>query len=479
MRLRLVYQLSLLLVGTSLLAVIGLAALTATHLRSGFTDYLRAQDEARLASFADGVQQAIARHGLEGLSTRTEALAGPLQGGRPQRREDGARRPTPRREPLGEGPPQPDERAPRGFSVTTPEGSPIWGRPPPRDREVLQRPIEINGRTVAIAHFTPRPEPSDNEANARFLKRQFAGLAGLGLAMVAVAALLAIAVARRWMRPLAAAQAATHRLAQGEFDHRLPPADGRWHDELDDLAQDLNRLAEGLQRLEGSRRRWVAELSHELRTPLTVMRGELDAVADGVRPLNAERLNSLRREVEWLTRLADDFALLARGDLRALPVHRQPTDPAALLAQTRARWAPRLEAAGLASDWQWPDLPACVAADATRLQQVLDNLLGNALAYTQAPGRVAVQAQRQGAQAWCVTVDDSPPGVLDTAERERLFEPLYRRDASRTRAGQSGDDGGSGLGLSIARALVQAHGGSLRADASPLGGLRLVMELPL
>ena len=94
---------------------------------------------------------------------------------------------------------------------------------------------------------------------------------------------------------------------------------------------------------------------------------------------------------------------------------------------------------------------------------------------------MAVQAQRQGAHGWRVTVDDSPPGVPDAAERERLFEPLYRRDASRTRAGQSsvGDDGGSGLGLSIARALVQAHGGSLRAEASPLGGLRLVMELPL
>jgi len=481
MRLRLVHQLSLLLVGTSLLAVVGLAALTATHLRSGFTDYLRAQDTVRLAAFAEGARQAIERHGVDGLAERPEALMAPLLGGPPPRRDDAGGRPPPRREPFGERPPRPDDRGPRGFSVTTPEGDPVWGRRPPRDREVLHQPIEIDGRTVAIAHFAPRREPTDDAADAHFLRRQFAGLAVLGVAMAAVAALVAVAVARRWMRPLAAAQAATHRLAQGEFEHRLPAADGRWRDELDDLAQDLNRLAEGLQRLEGSRRRWVAELSHELRTPLTVMRGELDAVADGVRPLNAERLDSLRREVERLTRLADDFALLARGDLRALPVHRQPTDPAALLAQTRARWAPRLDAAGLASDWQWPDLPTQVQADATRLQQVLDNLLGNALAYTQAPGRVAVQAQRQGAQGWRVTVDDSPPGVPDVAERERLFEPLYRRDASRTRAGQSGvgDDGGSGLGLSIARALVQAHGGSLRAEASPLGGLRLVMELPL
>ncbi|RVT86105.1 ATP-binding protein [Inhella crocodyli] len=477
MRLRLVHQLSLLLVGTSLLAVVGLAALTATHLRSGFTDYLRTQDRARLATFAEGARQAVERHGVQGLAAHPEALMAPLLGGPPPRPDAFGEAPPPR----GERPYRPlraDERALRGFFVTAPDGSLLWGRPPPRPREVLDHPIVLDGRTVAVAHFAPRREASEDEADARFLQRQFAGLAGLGLAMAVLAAGVAVWVARRWMRPLAAAQAATHRLAQGDFEHRLPPAEGRWRDELDDLALDLNRLAEGLQRLEGSRRRWVAELSHELRTPLTVMRGELDAVADGVRPLNAERLDSLRREVGRLTRLADDFALLARGDLRALPVHRQPTDPAALLADTRARWAPRLDAAGLANDWQWPDLPGSVSADATRLQQVLDNLLGNALAYTQAPGRVAVQAQRHGPQGWRVTVDDSPPGVPDAAERERLFEPLYRRDASRSRAGAA-DDGGSGLGLSIARALVQAHGGRLHAEASPLGGLRLVMELPL
>lgn len=474
MRLRLVHQLSLLLVGTSLLAVVGLAVLTATHLRSGFTDYLRAQDTARLAAFVDGARQAIERHGVDGLAARPDALMVPLLGGPPPRPdgfEPGERGDRPRR------PPRADERGPRGFAITTPAGDLVWGRRLPRDREVLRQPIVIDGRTVAVAHFVPRREPGDDEADARFLKRQFAGLTVLGLAMAALAALVAVVVARRWMRPLAAAQAATHRLAQGDFEHRLPPAEGHWRDELDDLAQDLNRLAEGLQRLEGSRRRWVAELSHEWRTPLTVMRGELDAVADGVRPLNAERLDSLRREVERLTRLADDFALLARGDLRALPVHLQPTDPSAQLAHARDRWAPRLQAAGLANEWQWTDLPDRVPADATRLQQVLDNLLGNALAYTQAPGRVVLRAQRSGAKGWCVTVDDTPPGVADAEERERLFEPLYRRDASRTRAA-SADDGGSGLGLSIARALVHAQGGRLHAEASPLGGLRLVMELP-
>lgn len=190
MRFRLAHQLSLLLVGTSLLAVVGLTALTATQLRSGFTDYLRAQDEARLARFAEGVRQSIERHGLEGLATGHEALMAPSLGGPPLRRE-----------PLGDRTSRPDERAPRGFSVTTPEGLPVWGRRPPRDLEVLQRPIEVSGRTVAIAHFTPRPDPSDEEANARFLKRQFAGLAGLGLAMAAMAALVAIIVARRWLPP--------------------------------------------------------------------------------------------------------------------------------------------------------------------------------------------------------------------------------------------------------------------------------------
>ena len=491
MRLRLVHQLSLLLVGTSLLAVLGMAALTATQLRRGFSDYLQAQDEARLARFANSARLAIERHGLVDLSEHPETLLAQLMG-LPEPRV-GASRERPGPPWIGSGGQRHalrphEDRGLRGFAITSPDGRVIWGRnlgaygrPP---GTVMQQPIVMDGQTVAVAQYSPRRDSDPETMDAQFLQRQFTGLALLGGGTAALAALAAVLLARRWVRPLAAAHEATHRLAQGDFAHRLQPRDGRWRDELDDLSTDINRLAEGLQRLESSRRRWVAELSHELRTPLTVLRGELDAVADGVRPMNAERVASLQREVSGLTRLADDFALLARADLQTLPIERQPIEPAVLLQRTRERWHERLQAAGLRTEWHIEPLPARTEADGTRLQQVLDNLLSNTLAYTQAPGQVQVLAQRDGATHWLVSVDDSAPGVPDADERERLFEPLYRRDGARgrQRGGKSEVDdpsGGSGLGLSIARALVQAHGGSLLAEASPLGGLRLVMRLPL
>jgi len=471
MRLRLVHQLSLLLVGTVLLAVLGMGLLTATQLRRGFNDYLRSQDESRLDAFAEAARLALSRHGVDGLAARPEALMAPLLGGSPPR---GGPRPLPRDRDDGRPPPgRADDGAPRGFSVVDTAGRLIWGRRTPPGRESLQRAIEIDGQLVAYARLVPRPEANEAQ-DQRFLQRQFLSLAGLGLLVALLAAGAALLLAQRWTRPLAAAQAASHRLAQGDFGHRLAHRPSRFHDELDELALDLNRLAEALQRLDSSRRRWIAELSHELRTPLTVLRGELDAVADGVRPMDATRLASLQSEVTRLTRLADDFALLARADLEALPCEPRPQPPAPLLQAAFARWRGGMQAAGLQLELELGALPEAVAVDAARLHQVLDNLLGNALAYTDAPGQVRLWAALQA--PWLVIgVDDSPPGVPDAAERERLFEPLYRRDAARQRR----DGGGSGLGLAIARALVQAHGGRLSAETSPLGGLRLLMRLPL
>ena len=468
MKLRLVHQLSLLLVACSLLAVLAMGLLTATQLRRGFNDYLRAQDQARLNTFAEAARTALQTHGLARLQDQPYLLDLPPGEGRPPRG-----RPPRDRFEEGRRPP-PEDRAPlRGLALYTPEGQLLWGRPMPPGgkRRALEQAIELDGRTVAVARLMPRPEAPE-ATDAAFLRDQFLALAGVGAGVMLLATLAAVLLARRWARPLAAAQAATHRLAQGDFTHRLPPSSGRWHDELDDLGMDLNRLAEALQNLEASRRRWVAELAHELRTPLTVLRGELEAVQDGVRPMDGTRIASLHREVQRLNRLADDFSLLARADLNALPCEFAPLPIRPLLLQTQQRWQDRLQHAGLALTLEAPELQL-PKADAERLGQVLDNLLSNAMAYTDAPGRVHLWAQRQGAKV-LMGVDDSPPGVPDALERERLFEPLYRRAASRQRV----DGGGSGLGLSIARAIVLAHGGRLRAEPSPLGGLRVVMELP-
>ncbi|MFO1251261.1 MAG: ATP-binding protein [Inhella sp.] len=478
---RLTHQLALTLLATTLLAVAAMGGFMAFHLQQGFSDYLATQDRQRLTAFAGAARAAIERHGLEGLRQQPERLRPPGQDGSEPPPEAGPPprgRPPREREmrygPPGEPPPPPGadperERARRGLTLHTPEGELLWGRSPPPGRQQLEEPVVLNGQTVALARLVPRPEAPE-VLDQRFLRRQLLGILGVGLLVAALAAALAWRLAGRWLRPLAEVQGASHRLAQGDFAVRLPRRNAPTRNEFDALVDDVNHLAEALQGLEASRRRWLAELSHELRTPLTVLRGELDAVRDGVRPLNSARLESLSTEVNRLRRLADDFHHLALADLQALPCEPLPLDPGALLQQLAERHRPALEAAGLRLELALQPLPDRVRWDGERIVQVLDNLFANARAYTDAPGQLRLSAAHEGAGVR-ITLDDSPPGV-PPALLPRLFDPLFRADPARQR-GQ-----GSGLGLSIARAWVQRHGGQIDASPSPLGGLRVSLWLP-
>nr|WP_235538052.1 ATP-binding protein [Pelomonas sp. Root1217] len=231
-------------------------------------------------------------------------------------------------------------------------------------------------------------------------------------------------------------------------------------------------MAEALQRLESSRQRWIAELSHELRTPLAVLRGEVEALVDGIRPLDSTALTSLQEEIKRLSRLVEDFHLLATSELRSLPCEFEPVAPVALLQAALERIAPRARARGLVIEATLPQVLPAAYWDAVRISQLLANLLENSLRYTEAPGLLQVSARSLGT-AIEVRIEDTPPGVAE-AELDRLFDPLYRVDPSRSRA-----FGGSGLGLAIARAIALAHGGGLHAEASALGGLAMVLTLPL
>jgi two-component system sensor histidine kinase BaeS len=308
--------------------------------------------------------------------------------------------------------------------------------------------------------------------DASFLSRQYIGLAAVAGGVLVVALVLARLVAVRWARPLAQAQVAARRIAAGEFDVRLPEPRTGGASEIAALHGDINAMAGSLSRLETSRQRWIAELSHELRTPLAVLRGEVEALVDGIRPLDRAALASLQEEVKRLSRLVEDFHLLATSELRALPCEFEPVAPAALLQAAVERVLPRAKALGVTVEARLPPVLPAAQWDAVRVSQLLANLLENSLRYTEAPGRVEVTARAIGTEVE-IRLDDTPPGVPE-GDLERLFDPLYRADPSRSRA-----FGGSGLGLAIARAIAQEHGGRLRADASSLGGLAIVLTLPL
>ena len=243
-------------------------------------------------------------------------------------------------------------------------------------------------------------------------------------------------------------------------------------DELGRLLDDVNHLAQVLERTEESRRDFMADISHELRTPLAVLRAELEAMQDGIRPLTPEGLQAVQGPVQQLGKLVEDLHELSMAQAEVSYQH-EPLDVGAVLVQALAGMASRLADAGLQLQRVLPASPLPVLGEARRLEQVFVNLLENAARYTDAGGQVRVAARTVSGRQVEVVVEDSAPGV-PADKRARLFERFYRVDSSRARA-----RGGSGLGLAICQHIVQAHRGTITADDSPLGGLRITVTLPL
>ena len=355
-------------------------------------------------------------------------------------------------------------------SLVRPDGQTWAGPPIAADQPgVIERPIRVDGEVVALARLKPMQRaPEANET--RFLRSQYIGIAVVALALMVLALGCALWLARQWVRPLVAVQAATARIAKGELGVRLP--DER-SDEIGDVVRNVNRMAESLQRMEGARRRWLADLSHELRTPLTVLRGDIEALVDGVRPLSAAAVNSLREDVLRLGALVEDLHLLSMADLQALSCRFAEVDAVAL-AQGSVDRHQRLAAdASLTLVCEAPPAGVIVVLwDAVRVEQLLANLLQNSIRYTDAPGRIVLTVATSATHVK-LTVEDSAPGV-SAIDLPRVFEPLFRADAARDRR-----DGGSGLGLAICAAIAQAHGGIIQASPSRLGGLRIDVTLPI
>jgi two-component system sensor histidine kinase BaeS len=491
MRLRLVHTLSLLLLGVILAAVLAFGGMLAWNLRSGFNDYMAARDSERLQQFATLIAEhlqkssgleALTDGGLElrklldefaqrqGLAVRAP-IPGPPLAPPPNLGNGFIGPPAPMGLPPGSPPGLP---GPEGFGsrigVYAPDGRLVLGVPLEASAPgVLARPVTVRGNVVAWVRMRPVALVPD-AVEAAFLRRQYLGIAVLAGALLALGLLGARWMAGRWVRPLLGIQEATARIARGELTIRLPTTRS---DEIGDLIRNINSMAEGLEHLETARRRWIAEISHELRTPLTVLRGEIDALAEGIRPLTLEAVGSLREEALRLGAMVDDLHLLAMADLNALPCYFMECDALQLTQRVQQRFDRRARAAGIYLELTMPAENALpVYWDSQRMEQVLANLLDNSLRYTDAPGRVRLTIQRQQERV-LLLVDDSKPGV-PAADLGRLFDPLYRSDSARGR-----HRAGSGLGLAICAALVRAHGGRITAAASELGGLSILVDMPL
>lgn len=286
----------------------------------------------------------------------------------------------------------------------------------------------------------------------------FIGLLVLGLGIFFVVRFL-----RRTAAPIGDVMEAAQRVAQGDYAVRVEP---RGSGATRELGVAFNAMAERLAVNEGQRRRLLADVTHELRTPLSIIRGNVEGMLDGLYPRDDEHLAPVLEETAQMARLLNDLHTLATAEAGALDLHREPADLPAFVADVVAAFTPRAEVAGvrLASSVEaGPE----VEFDPVRIRQVLENLLSNALRYTPAGGTIAVTGERAG-DAIRLAVIDSGRGVPAEA-LPRIFD----------RFAKSADSGGSGLGLAIARSLVEAHGGTIAASATPGGGLTVTVTLPI
>lgn len=383
---------------------------------------------------------------------------GPFGGGprdgRPPRREG----PPPRPEGDGEGPR-------RRYAVYDEAGVPVIGPPQPWP-QAISLPIEIDGRIVGRLVFQPLPS-LESSWDLEFARSQLISGIATALVVLLLATLASMIFARRLVAPLRWMADRAKRIADGDYAARVG---GDRSDEIGELGRDFDAMAEALQANRDARQRWTAEISHELRTPIAVMRAELDALEDGVRKFDAGALHSLSGETTRLTRLVEDLYQLSLADAGALAYRFEELDLGLLLRETVEANAAAFSKAGLQVELDLAP-QAMVRADGGRSRQLFANLCANSCRYTDAGGRVRVSLQSQGSR-WLLHWDDSAPGV-PTDALPRLFDPLYRVDVSRSRAA-----GGAGLGLAIVRRIADAHSATIAAQASPLGGVRIVMEWP-
>lgn len=291
-------------------------------------------------------------------------------------------------------------------------------------------------------------------------------LAGTGALVVAL--LAGLWLARSLTQPLGALTGAAHRMAGGDLSQRVPVST---RDEVGELALAFNTMSQAVAEANTARQQMTADVAHELRTPLTVIAGYIEALRDGDLKPTPERLDTIHAEIEHLQRLVNDLRTLAQADVGELRLTRSPVEVGDLLAQTQAAFALHAEQ-GRVSLWVEvePNLPPR-DLDPTRMLQVLGNLVSNALRHTPAGGTITLRARRSD-DAILIEVGDTGEGIAPDA-LPRVFDRLYRADAART-----GDGGESGLGLSIARAIVLAHGGTLTVESSVGAGTTFTIGLP-
>jgi signal transduction histidine kinase len=290
-----------------------------------------------------------------------------------------------------------------------------------------------------------------------------------GLVAIVIALLLTFFLSDRILAPVKALINATRHFGKGDFSRRVERKD---KGELGELAQSFNTMADNLERTERLRRNMVADIAHELRTPLSNLKGYLEAIGDGVIKPDKKAIHSLTEEAAILSHLVNDLQELSLADAGEIKLNIQSEDIAALIKDSVTRMQAKADARGLTLTADLPAALPAVSIDAHRIKQVLLNLLENAVTHTDKEGKITITAQQQEKMIQ-VSVADTGEGI-PAQDLPLIFERFYRVDKSRARK-----TGGSGLGLTIAKRLVEAHGGTIEVKSEPGQGSTFTFTIPV
>ncbi|MFC2035159.1 sensor histidine kinase [Chloroflexota bacterium] len=315
-----------------------------------------------------------------------------------------------------------------------------------------------------------KPEPLTDFPSTQGLSQSLTRFLLLGgLIAVAIALLITFFLSRRVLAPVNSLASAARHLGSGDFSHRVEVKD---KGELGELANTFNSMADDLEKVEQLRRNMIADAAHELRTPLTNISGYLEAIRDGIKKPDKDTIHSLDEEVTLLSRLVNDLQELSVAEAGDLKLECRSESIIKLIQQGIDSMQAQMIAKGIVVSTDFPEGLPLVNIDHHRISQVLRNLLKNAIAHTDRDGSITVMVKVQG--NWIeVSISDSGTGIL-TDDLSNIFERFYRVDKSRARA-----TGGSGLGLTIAKRLVEAHGGKIEADSEFGKGSRFSFTLPV
>ena len=383
----------------------------------------------------------------------------------PEGPEEGRR---PLRDDRDRNPEQPPLGIEHRLALFDEQKTPVIGRAESTEGHTLQE-IAVDGKTVGWLGIRNEKTPSD-PLDMAFLKQQARALYIVGALMLALAAVVAFLLSRHLLAPVRELINGTRSLTSRKFDTRISVNSS---DELGQLAEDFNQMAQTLQQYEQLRQQWISDIAHELRTPLSILRGEIEALQDGLRQASPERIDSLHAEVVHMSKIVSNLHDLSLAESAALHIKKEPVNLVQAVRSCLQKFQGRFEERDIALADELGDAEAItIPGDKGRLMQVFSNILENTLRYTDSPGSLTVRQL-------CTTTDvflqfsDTKPAV-PTPSLPRLFDRLYRVDPSRSR-----EHGGSGLGLSICKTIIEAHGGTIKARHAAAGGLQIEITLPL